>query len=49
MNTVRKLLRDLTGRETAVECRLCRETIPARDTFGLSEGVCDPCRRESDK
>ena len=27
-------------------CRVCREPIEADDRFGLSEGVCEPCRRD---
>ena len=34
---------DLTGRT----CRSCRESIPKRDDYGLSEGVCNPCRLDS--
>ncbi len=45
--TVLKFLLDLSGRNTGLECRRCREAIPPRDMLGLSEGVCIPCRRES--
>jgi len=39
-----KLIRVLAGIEAGRECRSCREPIDARDAFGMSEGVCVPCR-----
>jgi formylmethanofuran dehydrogenase subunit E len=48
MTILWKLLRDFSGQETGLECRRCREAIPARDMLGVSERVCSPCRNESD-
>lgn len=42
--TVWKVLRALTRLETGQPCRCCKESIPADDLFGMSEGVCHPCR-----
>jgi hypothetical protein len=42
--TVWKVLRAFAGLETGRPCRCCKESIPARDAFGMSEGVCHPCR-----
>jgi hypothetical protein len=39
-----KLLRALAGFETGRECRVCGDAISRKDDFGLSEGVCGPCR-----
>jgi hypothetical protein len=46
--TVWKLIRVFTGEEAGRSCRRCGESIPQRDRFGLSEGVCRPCRLEPD-
>jgi hypothetical protein len=43
--TVWSVLRALTGFESGRACRRCSESISARDQFGISEGVCTPCRR----
>jgi hypothetical protein len=43
-NTVWRLLRGLAGLESGRWCRRCNESILAADPFGLSEGVCRPCR-----
>lgn len=42
--TVWNVLRALAGTETGRSCRRCDESIPPQDQFGLSEGVCRPCR-----
>jgi hypothetical protein len=42
--TVFKVVRGLVGAETGRWCRSCGETIARRDGFGMSEGVCRPCR-----
>jgi hypothetical protein len=42
--TVRMLIRALAGVETGRECRWCEEPIGRDDRFGMSEGVCRPCR-----
>jgi hypothetical protein len=42
--TVSKVIRALTGLDSGRWCRRCRESIPLGDAFGLSEGVCRPCR-----
>jgi hypothetical protein len=34
----------LTGLPAGRWCRSCREPIAPNDPFGLSEGVCKPCR-----
>jgi hypothetical protein len=39
-----KLMKALAGLESGRECRVCRQTISPKDDFGLSEGVCEPCR-----
>jgi len=46
--TVWKLLRGLAGLESGRSCRCCSEAILAADPFGMSEGVCRPCRRATD-
>ena len=46
--TVWKLMRALSGLESGRDCRRCRESIPAADEFGMSEGVCRPCRLRPD-
>lgn len=42
--TAWKLIRALAGTEAGRSCRRCNESIPAQDAFGMSEGVCHPCR-----
>jgi hypothetical protein len=39
-----KLLKALAGLEAGRECRVCGDAISRKDDFGLSEGVCAPCR-----
>lgn len=41
---VYKFLRALAGLESGQECRVCKQTVSPNDHFGLSEGVCEPCR-----
>jgi hypothetical protein len=36
----------LTGLPVGRWCRVCSEPIEANDRFGLSEGVCEACRRD---
>ena len=45
MTTMYMVLRALVGLEAGRSCRRCGEPILAQDAFGLSEGVCGPCRR----
>lgn len=42
--TVWNVVRAIAGDEAGRSCRRCSEPIPARDAFGISEGVCVPCR-----
>lgn len=35
----------LTGVEAGRWCRSCGIAIQPKDPFGMSEGVCHPCRR----
>lgn len=42
--TIYKLIRALAGEETGRACRRCAESIQSADHFGMSEGVCGPCR-----
>lgn len=44
--TVFKVVCGLVGAETGRSCRTCGETIGRRDEFGMSEGVCRPCRAD---
>jgi hypothetical protein len=37
------------GLKAARSCRRCGEPIPQRDAFGMSEGVCGPCRLEGER
>ena len=39
------LLRALVGLEAGRSCRRCGESILRTDPFGMSEGVCRPCRQ----
>jgi hypothetical protein len=43
-DTLWKVLRALAGLESGRWCRQCSESIPGGDQFGMSEGVCRPCR-----
>jgi hypothetical protein len=43
-DTIYKLVRALAGEETGRTCRRCAESIRNADHFGMSEGVCRPCR-----
>lgn len=45
--TVWKMMRALSGLESGRACRRCRESIRPQDEFGMSEGICGPCRREA--
>jgi hypothetical protein len=38
------LFRALVGLEAGRSCRCCGESIVGNDPFGMSEGVCRPCR-----
>jgi len=38
------LFRSLIGAESGSSCRCCSVGIPRNDHFGVSEGVCLPCR-----
>jgi hypothetical protein len=42
--TIWKLFRALAGVEAGRSCRDCGESILTADPFGLSEGICRPCR-----
>jgi hypothetical protein len=41
-----KLSHIAAGRESGIVCRCCSESILRDDPFGISEGVCNPCRSE---
>jgi hypothetical protein len=43
-NTLWALLRAISGGGGGRWCRSCSESIVPDDPFGLSEGVCRPCR-----
>lgn len=43
--TVWRFFRTLAGIEAGRWCRVFREPIAPKDSFGHGEGVCDPCRR----
>jgi hypothetical protein len=45
--TTFKLLRALVGLEAGRSCRACGESILRSDPFGMSEGVCRPCRHSA--
>ncbi len=38
------LVRAMAGAEAGRSCRRCADAIAAKDAFGMSEGVCRPCR-----
>jgi hypothetical protein len=38
------IFRRLLLLESGTNCRRCSEAIAANDPFGVSEGVCAPCR-----
>jgi hypothetical protein len=42
--SVWRFFRSMAGLESGRWCRDCSEPIGRRDQFGLSEGVCCPCR-----
>ncbi len=42
--TVWNVVRAMVGAEAGLACRRCKEPIGAKDAFGMSEGVCRPCR-----
>lgn len=44
LNTTWNLVRALVGQENGRDCRRCGESIARQDDFGMSEGVCPPCR-----
>jgi hypothetical protein len=46
--TVLKLLLTVAGSDSGSNCRRCGESMPAADEFGVSEGVCGPCRLHAD-
>ena len=39
-----KLFQALVGLEAGRSCRCCGQSIVVDDPFGMSEGVCRPCR-----
>ena len=41
---VYSLIRAFFGELSGRECRRCSVSIDRHDAFGLSEGVCEPCR-----
>jgi hypothetical protein len=43
--TLWTLLRAFQGIDSAQACRRCSDPIPRTDAFGISEGVCPPCRQ----
>jgi hypothetical protein len=47
--TIWKLSWPLAGMEAGRTCRRCGESIPKTDSFGMSEGVCRPCRLEGER
>jgi hypothetical protein len=46
--SVWNLIRAFMGSEHGRNCRRCDESIERRDDFGMSEGVCRPCRHGYD-
>lgn len=46
MSTTWTWLRGLAGIESGRWCRSCDESIEPGDAFGMSEGVCAPCRKD---
>jgi hypothetical protein len=46
--TVWNIVRGIVGAGATRPCRRCDETINEHDQFGMSEGVCQPCRRGFD-
>jgi hypothetical protein len=42
------LIRALSHVEAGRDCRCCRQPIVPAEAFGIGEGVCAPCRTESD-
>jgi hypothetical protein len=45
MSTTWRWFRGLAGLESGRWFRSCEESIPSGDPFGMSEGVCSPCRK----
>ncbi len=45
--TVYSMVRAMTGIESGRHCRTCKDSVDPRDGFGMSEGVCAPCRTEA--
>lgn len=43
--TVWNMVQALTGVKAGRSCRCCSISIAAEDAFGMSEGVCRPCRQ----
>jgi hypothetical protein len=39
-----KLFRAMAMLDSGLSCRSCGQGIKRDDEFGLSEGVCEPCR-----
>jgi hypothetical protein len=39
-----RLIRALTRMEAGRWCRSCGQPVAPKDPFGMSEGVCAPCR-----
>jgi len=44
MHATFKLFQALVGLEAGRACRCCGQAIVDDDPFGMSEGVCRPCR-----
>ncbi|HUK44350.1 MAG TPA: hypothetical protein VLV28_03570 [Gaiellaceae bacterium] len=45
MTMTYRVIRAMFGLESGRACRSCGEAIHAHDAFGISEGVCRPCRQ----
>jgi hypothetical protein len=41
---IHSLFKSLYGLVSGRDCRVCGESIPRVDGFGVSEGVCNACR-----
>lgn len=44
MSFIYRLFRAFAMLESGRDCRICGDGIRPSDEFGLSEGVCRPCR-----